>query len=82
MPGMVSRLIPSLLDQGSSLLVKTQLKPATVQPREGNLWQAGRDGDVRGGQAGIRHSTYTAGTLNPALTVVLLSAGVAAGIAA
>ena len=80
--GMVSRLIPSLLDKGSSVLVKTQLKPQAVQPREGNLWQAGKDGDVRGGRSGIRHSTYTAATLNPALTVVLLSAGVAAGIAA
>ncbi len=81
MLGIFSRLTPALVDKGSSLLVKTQLKDEPAQPRRDSLWQAGHDGEVRGGQSGIRRSAYTAAALNPALSALLLGAGVAAAFA-
>ena len=73
MMGIFSRLTPALVDLTSSLLVKAQLssEPARAQP--GSLWQAGEDGNVRGGQSGIRRSLYTAATVNPAITALTVA---------
>ncbi len=80
--GIFSRLVPALVDSTSTLLVKSQLKDQPAVPRKDNLWQAGDDGSVRGGQTGIRHSAYTALTVHPTVTAALVSAGLIAGVAA
>ncbi len=79
--GIFSRLTPALVDTASSLLIKSQLKDQPAQPHQDSLWQPGEDGNVRGGQSGIRRSVYTAATVNPAVTAAVIAAGVAVGIA-
>jgi NAD(P)-dependent dehydrogenase (short-subunit alcohol dehydrogenase family) len=75
-----NKLVPSLIDQGSGLLEKSQLKNEAPQGRHDSLWQAGEDGQVRGGQSGVRPSLYTAATVHPAVTAMTAVAlGVAAG---
>lgn len=78
----LNRLMPSLVDAVSGSLVKMQLKDQSAQPKRDNLWQAGEDGLVRGDQQGIRPSTYTAATVNPAVKAIVFAAGLAVGLAA
>ncbi len=79
--GIFSRLTPKLVDLGSSMMIKSQLKAEPKQPHGDNLWQAGEDGSVRGGQKFIRPSTYTAAYVHPAVTATAFGLiGVAAGI--
>ncbi len=75
--GIFSRLTPALVDFTSSLLIKSQLKSEPAQPKADSLWRAGQDGEVRGGQSGIRRSLYTAASVNPAITALAIGAGAA-----
>ena len=79
--GIFSRLTPKLVDAGSSLMIKSQVKDEPKQPRPDSLWQAGVDGSVRGDQKWIRPSVYTAGYVHPAVTATVFGLiGVAAGV--
>ena len=80
--GMGSRLLPGLVDKAAGLMTKSQLKPESAKPRQDSLWQAGQDGEVRGGQPFIRRSAYTAAIVNPFWTMAavgLLGAAVGFG---
>ena len=77
--GLFSRLTPGLIDATSSFMVKSQFKHEPKHSRQDSLWQAGKDGQVRGGQSFIRRSAYTAGIVNPLATLAvvgLIGAGI------
>ena len=40
----------------------------------GSLWSAGKDGEVRGDERGIRPSVYTAAYVHPGMTVAIVGA--------
>ncbi len=80
--GLFSRLTPGLVDLASGAMIKSQLKSEPKEPRPDSLWQAGEDGEVRGGQKGIRPSVYTAGIVHPTATALLAGVvGVGVGFA-
>ncbi len=78
------KLLPSLNDKASSLMIKSQFKEGAENTSDGSeansLWQAGLDGKVRGDHASIRRSIFTTAELHPAITWGL-AAVVAAGVA-
>ena len=79
--GVANKLVPGLLDRGSSLMVKSQFKPEPKSSHLDSLWQAGEDGRVRGDQKFIRPSVYTAASIRPAVTATVFGLlGVAAGV--
>lgn len=71
MMGIFSRLTPKLVDMASTPMVKSQLGEGSNH-QSGALWQAGRDGNVRGDQSGIRPSSYTAAYVHPGAAMAIL----------
>ncbi|MGI4757576.1 MAG: SDR family oxidoreductase [Janthinobacterium lividum] len=71
--GIFSRLTPKLVDATSTPMVQSQFGEGENH-QAGALWQAGHDGNVRGGQSGIRPSSYTAAYTNPAATAGVVAA--------
>jgi short-subunit dehydrogenase len=81
--GIFSRLTPGLVDTAASLMIRSQYKTEPKQQRQDSLWQAGKDGQVRGDQNSIRRSGYTAAIVHPFATALLVGlAGVGIGFAA
>jgi NAD(P)-dependent dehydrogenase (short-subunit alcohol dehydrogenase family) len=81
--GIASRLTPGLVDLASGPMAESQMKDEPNKPRKDSLWQAGDDGEVRGGQKWIRPSSYTAAYVNPGITAAVFGViGLAAGLAA
>lgn len=79
------KLLPGLNDKASSVMIKSQFQPGPDNTAgNDSLWQAGRDGKVRGEHASIRRSVFTNAELNPGITsgvVALAAVGIGVAIA-
>jgi NAD(P)-dependent dehydrogenase (short-subunit alcohol dehydrogenase family) len=71
---------PAVTDwMGAAMMAKTQKAGVAGKDRNGALYEAGRDGSVRGGSPHhVMRSTYTQASMNPVLTGILLAGATAA----
>jgi NAD(P)-dependent dehydrogenase (short-subunit alcohol dehydrogenase family) len=72
--------VPAVTDwMGAAVLSKTQKAGVAGRDRNGALYEAGRDGAVRGGSPHhVMRSLYTQASINPVLTGILLAGATAA----